>query len=139
MTVRAADALRAGRVYQLVLNRAGGITNCYGYSADADGDGDEGGTYTQFFAFGNRLRYYDDDGNRVQLTLNGGGTLQLLRGANWCAREIRIQGASDGSMLTGKVRYRRGSRGYTRIEQLIGIEGAGIQLPGDFIVQNVQS
>jgi hypothetical protein len=93
-----------------------------------EGGGD--GPYVAQFALGTRLSYNDRNGDRVSLSLRGGGLLELRRGGDGEAQQLRLINVASGrSTLQGQVRRAgKDSDGRTALPSILGTAGVKLRL-----------
>jgi hypothetical protein len=130
VTLMTARRIPLGQFVRLVVNATPpqGVADLAGNALDGDANGTPGDAYDVTFARGSSLRYGDGDGDLVSLALQRGGVLELIRGANGEAQQVRVVGARSGrSRLTGRVRPRAGD-GRTTIGSLRGTSGVDVRL-----------
>jgi hypothetical protein len=129
--------LAANKVYQLVLNAAGGIRSLSGQQLDGDGDLAEGGDYSRFVSQGSRLQYVDPDGDLVRVQINNGGLLQMVRGSDGNADRLTVLMHGSKSILKGLIKPRAGSSSSAPID-LLELNGTPSQLPEGFAPGQMQ-
>ncbi len=125
--------LRFNTFTQLVINgnpsATAGVTNANGDLLDGDSNGVNGGSYTAIFGAGTRFVYSDRNGDRVTLRLSHGGLMELSRGADGEARQLRlVQTVTGRSVLNGSVKRSRTGDGRTTLGTLSGTAGVKIRL-----------
>jgi len=133
VTLTPAAPLPLKVLYQIAIDQnantltGAGVSDITGALLNA---GITGGPYVALFALGTKLAYSDGDGNRVSLTLTGGGLMELRLGSNSDAQQLRIIGAHPGrSTLTGTVRRAApGASGRTPLTVLLGTSGVKVHL-----------
>lgn len=129
VTVTPAAPLAQGQTYSLALlaDGPGQLADAAGNLLDGNGDGIAGGSYAVTASRAPRHTYVDSNNDQVQVRLNGGGVLDLLRNASGEAVEVRVVNPrANRSVLNGAVRRRRGGDGVTTIGRLVGIDGFGV-------------
>ena len=119
-------------LYQIAINQNANLVTGAGV-ADPSGAlisvSAAGGPYIAQFALGTKLSYIDGTGNKVSLTLTGGGQMELRLGADSKAQQLRIIGAQPGrSTLTGQVRPAARAQRPDLAGELIGASGVKIHL-----------
>lgn len=120
-----AAPLRPNTFYHLVVNGSSGspVTDFVGNVLA--GNGAAGTDGVLYFASGANLNYMDANGNRVNLRLTGGGTLNLTRFANGQGNDLQIVGeVPHRTRLVGTLRRAARTRG-TRTTSLSSISGLG--------------
>ncbi|WP_406695704.1 Calx-beta domain-containing protein [Singulisphaera sp. Ch08] len=128
-----ATPLRLNSFTQLVINGnpsgTVGVTNANGDLLDGDSNGVNGGAYSAVFGAGNRFFYSDRNGDRVSLRLSQGGLMELRRGVDGEAHQLRlVQTVAGRSVLKGSVKRARTGDGRTSIGDLSGTAGVKIRL-----------
>ncbi|SIO60832.1 Calx-beta domain-containing protein [Singulisphaera sp. GP187] len=128
-----ATPLRLNTFNQLVVNGnpsgTVGVTNANGDLLDGDSNGVNGGAYTVIFGAGDKFVYSDRNGDRVTLRLSRGGLMELQRGADGEARQLRlVQTVARRSILSGSVKRSRPGDGRTTLGTLSGTAGVKIRL-----------
>ena len=104
------------------------VTDEGGNALDGDGNGTAGGYFLADVSRSPLQQYVDDNGDAVTLFLQGGGTLDLVRGLDGSARSLRVVDPVPGrSLLAGTVRRTlRTGDGLTTIGQLYGADRFGV-------------
>src|SRR5262249_30942161 len=93
-----------------------GITDTSGNFLDGNNSGTGGTNFSNTFARGTILSYVDGDGDKVNLKLQRGGFMEVLRSANGNAQLVRLRGTNRRSVLSGTVRRtNRGGNGQTNL------------------------
>jgi hypothetical protein len=133
VTLTPAGPMPLNTLYQLAINQNANALAGAGVADSTEALLNAGTTnapYIADFALGTRLSYIDANGNKVGLTLTGGGVMELRLGANGEAEQLRIVGAVRGrSTLTGQVRRAsRGATGHTTLPVLLSSPGVKVHL-----------
>jgi uncharacterized repeat protein (TIGR01451 family) len=124
VSITPASPLTGGGFYRLIVNGNGpsGITDIAGNFLDGVGTGASGTSFITSFARGTNLTYTDADGDRVNLKLQRGGLLEVIRGANGDSQVVRLFGVNRRSTLTGTVRRTNlGGNGSTNLGRIEGV------------------
>jgi hypothetical protein len=143
VTLTTAKPLRDNKVIEVVASttQVQGIRSILGEPLDGNFDNLAGDDFTGYLARGNRITYFDEEGDRVTLQLKGPGKLELFRDVERNTRHVRLISTSQDTILTGTVSpVLRGS-----ISDKVAIidtifTGTGIreQLPRDkFVVDDI--
>jgi hypothetical protein len=133
VTLTPASPLAMNTFYQIAINQNANALTGAGV-ADTSGTllnaGIADGPYVAQFGLGTKLSYTDHNGDLVSLTLGGGGLMELRRGANGDAQQLRIlNGVPGGTTLKGQVRRGgKGSDGRTSLPLILGAAGVKVQL-----------
>jgi hypothetical protein len=99
--------------------------NLGGKKLDGAGSGVEGSALVVNFGKGRKLKYVDRDGDTVQLSLRGPGTMQLVRRADGEGERLTLSGTTAKTKLLGAVRVGRlGGTGHTSLATLSGLGAA---------------
>jgi hypothetical protein len=105
------------------------ITDLAGNRLDGDRDGQPGGGgggYVSYAGLGTKLSYEDSDGDIVNLSLRGGGLMELTLGLDGKGENLRLIGTSSRSTLSGSVRKpRTGATPENGVTTLRSISGPG--------------
>lgn len=128
-----ASPLALNTFNQLIVNgnpsATAGLTNVRGDLLDGDSNGVNGGAYGAIFGAGFRFVYLDRNGDRVSLRLARGGLLELRRGIDGEAQQLRlVQTVPRRSILKGSVKRARTGDGQTTLGSLSGTSGVKIRL-----------
>jgi hypothetical protein len=119
VTLRWQDPIKG--FFRVTIDGTDSLMTADGQLIDGDGDGMPGGDYVRFFAQSARLKFTDVDGDRVELKLEGAGTLAAILSAERTPELLAIHDAVAGkSVLEGTVRKprRRGSDGIATFRSL---------------------
>jgi hypothetical protein len=105
------------------------VTYTSGNLLYGDANGVAGGAYRVSFAVGNRLIYADRNGDLVALHLARGGLMELRRGIDGEAQQLRLElTVPRRSLLSGHVQSPPVGDGQTTIPTLLGTAGVKIRL-----------
>jgi hypothetical protein len=116
VTLRASKRLKENQFYEVNAHtsRETGIRSTDFETLDGNLDGFSSGTlsssddYQAYLARGNKITYFDQDGDQVRFNLKGAGRMELFRLATRTADELRLIGTdATNSVLSGDV---KGSR-----------------------------
>jgi hypothetical protein len=126
-TVMAAKPLKAGTTYQLNIASNASVADNFGNELDGNADGIPGDKFVGLVSRGTKLTYFDENANKVTLSLTGPGAINLFRRSDQSAEILRISGAKPGvTVLTGTISP---SDHQTVIDQILGSTGVTINLP----------
>ena len=110
--------------YQLTVN-SDLIRNLGGKKLDGAGSGLEGSALVVNFGKGRKLRYVDQDGDTVRLSLRGPGAMELVRRADGEGDRLTLSGTTAATKLVGIVRpSRMGGDGHTTLAVVTGLGAA---------------
>lgn len=121
--------LPAGAFFRIIVNGSapGGITDAFGNFLAGNGT-TPGTNYVASLARGTNLTFFDADGDRVNLRLNRGGVLDIVRGADGNVSVLRALNFTRQSVLRGSVRRSaQGGNGQTIIGQIDDIPFGTLQ------------
>jgi hypothetical protein len=137
VTVKPTKRLKAGVFYQLVVN-ADLILNEGGKKLDGAGTGQEGSVLVVNFGRGRKLRYVDQNGDTVQLSLRGPGVMELVRRADGEGERLTLSGTTTATKLLGTVRAGKlGGDGHTTLGSVAGLGAAtSLLTAGQFTVDS---
>jgi hypothetical protein len=133
VTLRPAGPMPLNQLYQITVNQNANALAGAGVADTTEALLNAGTTnapYVAEFSLGTRLSYVDGSGNKVALTLSGGGLMELRLGGDGNAQQLRIVGAVPGkTALKGQVRHAsRGGTGRTPLAVLLGSAGVKVNL-----------
>ena len=143
VTLTTARPLRDNKVFEVVASttQVQGIRSALGQPLDGNFDNFAGDDFTGYLARGNRINYFDEEGDRVTLQLKGPGKLELFRDVERNTRQVRLISTSQDTILTGTViPVLRGSISdrVAMIDTLLTGSGVRDQLPRDkFVIDDV--
>jgi hypothetical protein len=121
VTITPAQNLSGGGFYKLIVDGSSstGLTDLSGNLLAGNGVG--GTNLVRTFARGTNLSYFDADGDRVNLRLQRGGQIEIIRAANGNAEIVSLLNTNRRSTLTGSVkRSNRGGNGQTNLGRIDG-------------------
>jgi hypothetical protein len=117
VTITSSKPLRDNKVYEVVVNttRADGVESIQGDKLDGNYDNNvsfdpitneqlvdlDGDDFTGYLFRGKRHNYFDENGDKVGLALNGPGKFELFRTVERDARQLRLLETSQDTILTG--------------------------------------
>jgi hypothetical protein len=133
VTLRPAGAMPLNMLYQITINQNANALAGAGVADTTEALLNAGTTnapYVAEFSLGTRLSYIDGRGNKVALTLTGGGLMELRLGGDGNAQQLRIVGAVPGkTAVKGQVRRAsRGATGRTPLAVLLSAPGVKVNL-----------
>jgi hypothetical protein len=118
------------RVVQVRVKAAGGVTDSMGRPIDGNLDGEQGGDFTGVVARGTRLSFFERDGDKVSLSLDRGGVMEMRIMPGDADPELVVLGTEGmQSILAAQVRRSTAGNGRASIRSVTGIEGVRNQMP----------
>lgn len=133
-----AKPLKDNKVYEIVVNttRFDGVESIDGDRLDGNYDNIEGDDFTGYLTRGNRITYFDENGDRVGLQLKGPGKYELFRSVERDARQLRLLETTPDTILIGTYQPVKLTDGIATIRTLLTGTGFRDRLPKPpFVIQ----
>lgn len=137
VALRPRKPLRLNRFYELSVSgtRTGAVSGIGGTPLDGNQDLIPGDNYRNYFGRGNKLSYYDREGDHVTLQTHNGGLMDIDRPAARDTADVELLDVFQReTILSGSVSpSRRVSDGLAHIT-LFNSTGVGLDLPPQIII-----
>ncbi len=124
ITLTPTKALKTNQFYEVDVHSRedGRIASPIGEKLDGNLDDITGDDSASYVALGNKLTFFDRDGDNVSLKLaSTGGGMEVVRGITRNAVQINLIGTTSADILSGKIaRPLAGSNGSTMLDSITG-------------------
>jgi hypothetical protein len=154
VTITSAKPLRDNKVYEVIVNttRADGVESTQGDRLDGNYDNNvffdpvtneqltdfDGDDFTGYLFRGTRHNYFDENGDKVGLALDGPGKFELFRTVERDARQLRMLETSQDTILNGTYEPVELTDNKATIRTLLTGSGFRNRLPlPPFIIQEI--
>jgi hypothetical protein len=144
--------LSEGKVYEVIVNttRFNGVESLSGLKLDGnydnnvdtdprDGIIDDFNTFaddfTGYLTRANKITYFDENGDKVNIQLQGDGKFELFRNVERAVRILRLLETSQDTILTGSVAPVKRSDNVAKIRTLLTGTGVRNKLPPSFVIR----
>jgi uncharacterized repeat protein (TIGR01451 family) len=128
VTLVPAAPIASGRFYQLQVVGTGAtaIRDIAGNILDGAANGLPGSNYVSFFGQGTKLKYIDNSGNKVTLSLTGPGYMEEILNSQSSGQLLTIMGEKPRrTTLSGRVRKAKHGSGSTNLGAINGLGNFG--------------
>lgn len=105
VTLTTAKPLKDNKVFEVVVatTQVQGVRSIAGEFLDGNFDNQAGDDFTGYLTRGTRISYFDEEGDRASLQLNGPGKIELFRDVKRDARQLRLISTSQDTILSGTL------------------------------------
>jgi len=111
------------------LTRLEGVESVNGDRVDGNYDNIPGDDFTGYLTRATRISYFDENGDRIGLSLKGPGRLELFRDVERNARQVRLINTSQDTILSGTYQPVEQTDGLAIIDTLLTGTGFRNRLP----------
>src|SRR6185295_15236694 len=95
--------------------------------------------FTGYLSRATKLTYFDENGDKVNIELQGDGKFDLFRSVDRAVRILRLLDTSEDTILTGSVAPVKRSDNVAKIRTLLTGTGVRNKLPPSFVIRKTLS